>query len=116
MLVGVRERGGVEGVREEGDEDVEFIPGIGELPGLSLLLGFSLFSFCRLLQNQTLTTSFSRQRPSEMYWTSSLVGLGLELKALSSATLTVLSMEVLFFLLLESASWAAESEAAWFSI
>ena len=45
MLVGVRERGGVEGVREEGDEDVEFIPGIGELPGLSLLLGFSLFSF-----------------------------------------------------------------------
>ena len=113
--MGVSDRGGV-GVKELGEEEVEFIPGMGELPGLSLLLGFSLFSFCRLLQNQTLTTSFSRQRPSEMYCTSSLVGFGLELKALSRATLTVLSMEVLFFLLLESASWAADSEAAWFNI
>ena len=91
------------GVKELGDEDDDIIPGIGELPGLSLL-GFSLFSFCRRLQNQTLTTSFSRQRPSEMYWTSSLEGLGLELNALSSATLTVLSMEVLFLRLLAKAS------------
>ena len=87
-----------------GDDEVEYTPGIGELPGLSLLLGFSLFSFCLRLQNQTLTTSFSRQRPSEIYWTSSLEGLGLELKALSKATLTVLSIEVLFLRLLAKAS------------
>ena len=101
--MGVRERGGV-GVSELGEEEVEYIPGIGELDGLSLELGFSLFSFWRLLQNHTLTTSFSKQSPSEIYWTSSLVGLGLELNARSSATLTVLSIDVLFFLLLAKAS------------
>ena len=95
LLVGVRDRGGV-GVRELGEEEVECWYGIGELPGESELFGFILFSFWRRLQNQTLTTSFSRQSPSEMYCTSSLLGLGLELKALSSATLTVLSMLVLF--------------------
>ena len=42
--MGVRERGGV-GVSELGEEEVEYIPGIGELEGLSLELGFSLFSF-----------------------------------------------------------------------
>ena len=42
--MGVSDRGGV-GVKEFGEDEVEFIPGMGELPGLSLLLGFSLFSF-----------------------------------------------------------------------
>ena len=63
MGMGVRESGGV-GVREEGGVGVEYIPwGPGEDPG-ELKLGFILFSFCRRLQNQTLTTSFSRQSPS----------------------------------------------------
>ena len=92
--MGVRERGGV-GVSELGEEEVEYIPGIGELEGLSLELGFSLFSFWRLLQNHTLTTSFSKQSPSETYWTSSLVGLGLELRNVSIILLVMIS-SVLF--------------------
>ena len=58
---GGMELGGV-GVRE-----LEvYMLGVGELPGLSVELGFIRSSFWRLLQNQTLTTSFSIQRPSAM--------------------------------------------------
>ena len=53
------------------------------------------------------------QSPSEMYCTSSLLGFGLELNALSRATLIVLSIDVLFFLLLARASCAAARLAAW---
>lgn len=105
----MRERGGV-GVKEEGGVGVEYIPGIGELPGL-LELGFIRFSFCLRLQNHTRTTSFSIHNPSDIYWTSSLVGFGFELKARSSATLIALSMDVRFFRRRASASCAAVSDA-----
>lgn len=59
--------------------------------------GFILFSFCRLLQNQTLTTSFSIQRLSASIVISSDVGFGLAMNAFSKATLTLVSIEVLFF-------------------
>ena len=109
---GVSDSGGV-GVNEDGGVGVLYIPsGRGELHGEFAALGFSRFSFCRRLQNQTLTTSFSMQRPSLMYCTSSLVGLGLLLNARSSATRMVLSMLVRFLRRRASASWAAVSEAA----
>ena len=57
--------------------DVEYKPlGFGELTG-DVELGFIRFSFCLLLQNQTLTTSFSMQSPSATKEISSDVGLGL---------------------------------------
>ena len=53
-----------------------------------------------LLQNQTRTTSFSIQRLSPIIRISSEVGFGFLMKARSSATLTVLSIEVRFLRLL----------------
>lgn len=59
--------------------------------------GFILFSFCLLLQNHTLTTSFSIQRLSASIVISSDVGFGFAMKAFSKATLTLVSIDVLFF-------------------
>lgn len=61
--------------------------------------GFTLFSFCLLLQNHTLTTSFSMESRSAREVISSLVGFGFKLKAFSRAPRTVVSIEVRFFLL-----------------
>ena len=109
MEIGDAREGG--GEWENGDKEEEGIGGLMEVRGEGELeesskaaLGLILFSFCLLLQNQTLTTSRSMLRLSETYAISSLVGLGLELKALSSATLMVVSMDVLFFRLLLMAS------------
>ena len=57
-----------------------------------------------LLQNQTLTTSFSRLRVSDTNCSSSLVGFGFWLNARSSAIRTFDSIDVLFFLRLPMAS------------
>ena len=62
-----------------------------------LFRSFRSVFLCHLLQNHTLTTSFSRLRVSDTICSSSLVGLGFWLKALSSAILTLDSMLVLFF-------------------
>ena len=59
--------------------------------------GLIRFSFCRRLQNQTRTTSFSMQSESASIDISSDVGFGFVRKAFSNATLTVVSMLVLFF-------------------
>lgn len=59
--------------------------------------GFIRFSFWRLLQNQTLTTSFSIERLSASIEISSEVGLGFWMKARSRATRTLVSIEVRFF-------------------
>jgi len=66
--------------------------------------GLMRFSFCLLLQNQTLTTSFSMFKLSPMIRISSDVGLGFLMNAFSRATLTVFSMDVLFFLRLPKSS------------
>lgn len=66
--------------------------------------GLILFSFCLLLQNHTLTTSFSMHKLSARSEISSDVGLGFAMKAFSKATLTLVSIEVLFFLRLPMAS------------
>ena len=66
-------------------------------PGLSGLPGFVRFSFCRLLQNQTRTTSFSIHKLSAKLVISWLVGFELIKKAFSRATRTDVSIEVRFF-------------------
>lgn len=68
-----------------------------ESVGLSGLPGFVRFSFCRLLQNQTRTTSFSIHKLSAKLVISWLVGLELIKKAFSNATRTDVSIEVRFF-------------------
>jgi len=69
-----------------------------ESPGLSgFMPGLVRFSFCRRLQNQTLTTSFSMHKLSAKFAISWLVGLELMKKAFSSATLTDVSIDVRFF-------------------
>lgn len=83
--------------------DNELIPNIPEvLPfkdsvGLSDSDGLMRFSFCLRLQYQTLTTSFSMYRLSARFVISSPVGFGFMIKALSRETLTLVSIEVLFF-------------------
>lgn len=67
--------------------------------GLSVPGGLIRFSFWRLLQNHTRTTSFSMQRRSANVAISSLVGFGLTRKAFSNAPRTDVSMDVRFFLL-----------------
>lgn len=57
-----------------------------------------------LLQNQTRTTSFSMQRLSASMEISSEVGFGLRMNAFSKATLTLVSIEVLFLRRLPMAS------------
>lgn len=66
--------------------------------------GLILFSFCLLLQNHTRTTSFSMHSPSANIDISSEVGLGFCIKAFSKATLTLVSIEVRFFLRLPMVS------------
>lgn len=61
-------------------------------------------SITHLLQNQTRTTSFSMPRLSARMEISSEVGFGFSKNAFSSATLTLVSIEVLFFLRLPIAS------------
>ena len=111
MEIGEEREGGGEwekGDKEDGIGGLMEVMGEGELEDSSkAALGLILFSFCLLLQNQTLTTSRSMLRLSETNAISSLVGLGLELKALSKATLMVVSMEVLFLRLLLMASCCA---------
>lgn len=75
-----------------------------ESVGLSGLPGFVRFSFCRLLQNQTRTTSFSIHKLSAKLVISWLVGLELMKKAFSKATRTDVSIEVRFFRLRPMAS------------
>lgn len=65
--------------------------------GLSDSFGLMRFSFCRRLQYQTRTTSFSMYRLSAKFVISSLVGFGFIMKALSRETLTLVSIEVRFF-------------------
>jgi len=72
-------------------------PSLDVGPPLELEGGLILFSFCLLLQNQTLTTSFSIQRESARWVISSEVGFGFWRKALSRDTLTVVSILVRFF-------------------
>lgn len=90
--------------------DIELIPNRPDvLPfkdsvGLSDSDGLIRFSFCLRLQYQTLTTSFSMQRLSARFVISSLVGLGFMIKALSSETLTFVSIDVRFFRLRPIAS------------
>ena len=62
--------------------------------------GFTRFSFCLRLQYQTLTTSFSMHKLSARFAISSLVGFGFAIKALSSDTLTLVSIDVRFLRLL----------------
>jgi hypothetical protein len=64
--------------------------------GLSDSDGLIRFSFCRRLQYQTRTTSFSMQRFSASAVISSLVGFGFMMKARSSDTLTFVSIDVRF--------------------
>lgn len=59
------------------------------------------------MQNQTLTTSFSMDKLSASEAISSDDGFGLRRKACSRFPLTVVSMEVRFFLLLPMASGVA---------
>ena len=62
-----------------------------------MLGGVILFSFCLLLQNQTLTTSFSSWRLSARLVISCAEGFGFLLKCCSRAPLIETSMLVLFF-------------------
>lgn len=73
-------------------------------PGICPPTGVILFSFCRLLQNQTLTTSFSNCKLSARELISAAPGFGHLRKWLSSAPLTPTSIEVLFFLFLPCAA------------
>lgn len=65
-----------------------------------------------LLQNQTRTTSFSMQRLSASMEISSEVGFGFCMNAFSKATLTLVSMEVLFFRRLPMASGVVKGLAS----
>lgn len=82
----------------EGADDV-----IVGLP-IAAVGGLILFSFCLLLQNHTRTTSFSIARLSASMVISSDVGFGFWIKAFSRATLTLVSIDVLFFRRLPIAS------------
>ncbi|TNN78069.1 hypothetical protein EYF80_011574 [Liparis tanakae] len=62
--------------------------------------GVMRFSFCRRLQNQTLTTSFSSCRVFAREVISCADGLGHLRKWLSNAPFTLTSMDVRFFLFL----------------
>lgn len=75
-----------------------------ESVGLSGLPGFVRFSFCRRLQNQTRTTSFSMHKLSARLVISWLVGFELMKKAFSSATRTDVSIDVRFLRLRPMAS------------
>lgn len=75
-----------------------------ESVGLSGLPGFVRFSFCRRLQNQTRTTSFSMHKLSARFVISWLVGFELMKKAFSSATRTEVSIDVRFLRLRPMAS------------
>lgn len=75
-----------------------------ESVGLSGLPGFVRFSFCRRLQNQTRTTSFSIHKLSARLVISWLVGFELMKNAFSKATLTEVSIDVRFFRLRPMAS------------
>ena len=75
-------------------------PPTGSTPssGYSPMLGgVILFSFCLLLQNQTLTTSFSSWRLSARLVISCAEGFGFLLKCCSRAPLIETSMLVRFF-------------------
>lgn len=82
--------------------DSELMPKLPELlpfrdsVELSDSVGLIRFSFCRRLQYQTRTTSFSMYKLSASALISSLVGLGFIMKALSSETLTFVSIDVRF--------------------
>lgn len=81
--------------------DIELMPKRPELLPLSDSVGLSrsgltLFSFCRRLQYQTRTTSFSMYRLSAKFAISSLVGFGFIMKARSSETRTLVSIDVRF--------------------
>lgn len=78
--------GGVTGDTSDGGQDMEQLVG-----------GLIRFSFCRRLQNQTLTTSFSMVSDSASWEISSEVGFGLCKKDFSRANRTVVSMLVRFF-------------------
>ena len=69
-----------------------------------MLGGVILFSFCLLLQNQTLTTSLSRPSCSASRVISWAEGFGLFMKCCSRVCLIDTSILVLFFLFLP---WAA---------
>lgn len=75
-----------------------------ESVGLSGFPGFVRFSFCRLLQNQTRTTSFSIHKLSAKLVISWLVGFELIKNAFSNATRTEVSIDVRFFRLRPMAS------------
>ena len=77
------------GLRGESTGESVPVPGGG---------GLMRFSFCLLLQNQTLTTSFSIHKELPNIVISSDVGLGFDKKALSSATRVLVSILVRFFL------------------
>ena len=103
-----KENGDTGEVSDDGMGGLMEVIGEGEFEDSSnAALGFSLFSFCLLLQNQTLTTSLSMLRLSETKAISSPVGLGFWLKALSKATLIEVSIEVLFLRRLLIASCCA---------
>jgi len=79
FIDGAVEFGGVKGPIEDGENMPELnINAGGEELGDEDIpkRGLVRLSFCRLLQNQTRTTSFSRLRVSDTNWSSSLVGLG----------------------------------------
>ena len=68
------------------------------LPSSSpVTIAFNRFSFCRLLQNHTRTTSLSIPRFSASTSTSCEDGLGFEQNSFSSTLLTATSIDVLFF-------------------
>jgi hypothetical protein len=66
--------------------------------------GVILFSFCRLLQNHTLTTSFSNCKLSAKAVISCADGFGCLWKCCSRAPFTETSMLVLFFRFLPCAA------------
>lgn len=79
FIDGAVELGGVRDPIDEGENIPELnINAGGEELGEEDIpkSGLVRLSFCRLLQNQTLTTSFSRLRVSDTNCSSSLVGLG----------------------------------------
>jgi len=79
LIDGAVEFGGVRDPIEEGENIPELnINAGGEELGEEDIpkRGLVRLSFCRLLQNQTRTTSFSRLRVSDTNCSSSLVGLG----------------------------------------
>lgn len=65
---------------------------------------YLMYRSTHLLQNQTLTTSFSMPRLSARREISSDVGFGFCKNAFSNATRTLVSIDVLFFLRLPIAS------------